>query len=399
MTTINFKDFAKNEKDSPEVSFRRILILFVALSCCFCGFIWGLLYYSIFGKGIITYLPFSFVAIVGSTIIISHLLRNYKVLVYAQLICITWIPMFIQWSIGSIDRSGFVTAWSFLGPLGALIFLKLRQSVLWMIMFIIIVSVIFEPSLLGEKAEVTHNTRILFYIMNIVMASSVVFVTMAWFARIIQIEKGRSDDLLLNILPTEVAEELKSKGQADARLMDEVTVLFTDFRAFTEISEKLTAKELVSEINEYFSSFDVIMDKYGIEKIKTIGDSYMAAGGLPSPNKTHPEDVVNAALEIQKYVLKHKVERESQGKPYFEVRIGIHSGPVVAGIVGIKKFQYDIWGDTVNTASRMESSGEAGKVNISGTTYELVRDKFTCIHRGKIKAKGKGEVDMYFVER
>lgn len=211
-------------------------------------------------------------------------------------------------------------------------------------------------------------------------------------------QKKRSDDLLLNILPEEVAEELKTKGSAEAKFIDEVTVLFTDFKDFTELSEKLTPKELVSEINDCFSAFDHIMQKYGVEKIKTIGDSYMAAGGLPVTNTSHASDVVNSALEIQKFILQRKAKRESEGKLFFEIRIGVHSGPVVAGIVGVKKFSYDIWGDTVNTASRMESSGEVGQVNISGATYSLVKDKFNCVYRGKIKAKGKGEIDMYFVE-
>ncbi len=211
-------------------------------------------------------------------------------------------------------------------------------------------------------------------------------------------EKARSEELLLNILPQEVAEELKAKGSAEAKLINEVTVLFTDFKGFTQLSEKLTPKELVGEINTCFSAFDHIMQKYGVEKIKTIGDAYMAAGGLPTPNKTHAEDVVKAALEIQDFMHRHKVEKEAAGQMFFEIRIGVHTGAVVAGIVGIKKFAYDIWGDTVNTASRMESSGEVGKVNVSGSTYELVKDKFTCMHRGKITAKGKGEIDMYFVE-
>jgi adenylate cyclase len=211
-------------------------------------------------------------------------------------------------------------------------------------------------------------------------------------------EKKRSDELLLNILPAAVAEELKAKGSAEAQLIDEVTVLFTDFKGFTAMSEKLTPKELVRDIHECFSAFDHIIDKYGIEKIKTIGDSYMAAGGLPIPNKTHAADAINAALEIIQFIAEGKARKIAGGAPYFEIRIGVHTGPVVAGIVGVKKFAYDIWGDTVNIASRMESSGEAGKINISGSTYAKVKDKYNCTYRGKIEAKNKGLIDMYFVD-
>jgi class 3 adenylate cyclase len=216
--------------------------------------------------------------------------------------------------------------------------------------------------------------------------------------KLIEHEQRRSEELLLNILPSEVAEELKEKGSADAKQFDEVTVMFTDFKGFTKISEKLTPSELVAEIDTCFKAFDHIINKHNIEKIKTIGDAYMCAGGLPVLNKTHASDVVLAALEIQQFMQQHLKARELQGKELFEIRIGIHTGPVVAGIVGVKKFAYDIWGDTVNTASRMESSGEVGKVNISGSTFDLVKDQFNCIHRGKIAAKGKGEIDMYFVE-
>lgn len=207
-------------------------------------------------------------------------------------------------------------------------------------------------------------------------------------------EKLRTDELLCNILPAEVAEELKAKGSAEARQYEEVTVMFTDFEDFTIISEHLSPKQLVADIHSYFEAFDKIISKYKIEKIKTIGDSYMCAGGLPVANSTHALDVVHAAWELQDYMNRCKKD----GKSLYNIRIGIHTGPVVAGIVGVMKFAYDIWGDTVNTASRLETAGEAGKINISGATYVLVKDHFQCTYRGKVEAKHKGLIDMYFVE-
>ncbi len=205
-------------------------------------------------------------------------------------------------------------------------------------------------------------------------------------------EKKRSDDLLLNILPAEVAEELKATGGAEAKHFDNVSVLFTDFVGFTSISEKLSPKELVREIHQCFTAFDEIIERNGLEKIKTIGDAYLAVCGMPNEDKDHAKKTVKAAIEIMDFINKRIVEG---GK--FNIRIGINSGPVVAGIVGVKKFAYDIWGDTVNTAARMEQHSVNGKINISGSTYELVKNDFKCEHRGKIEAKNKGEVDMYFV--
>ncbi len=211
----------------------------------------------------------------------------------------------------------------------------------------------------------------------------------------------RSDELLLNILPAEVADELKATGGAQARYFEQATILFTDFKGFTQRSEQVTATELVQELNDCFKAFDAIMDKYRIEKIKTIGDAYMAAGGVPDPAHGSPADVVHAALEMQQFMLRLRAERSANGEPCFEMRVGIHTGPVVAGIVGVKKFQYDIWGDTVNTASRMESSGETGRVNVSGSTYELLKNdpRMRFEPRGMVAAKGKGELHMYFVSR
>lgn len=216
--------------------------------------------------------------------------------------------------------------------------------------------------------------------------------------QIIANEKKRSDDLLLNILPAETARELKENGKAKAKHFDSVTVLFSDIVSFTQIAESLKAEELVALLDDCFHGFDAIMKKHQVEKIKTIGDAYMCVGGLPVPNKTHAADVVKAGLEMQAFMEDFNQKRKKANQPAFQLRIGIHTGPVVAGIVGSTKFAYDIWGDTVNLASRMESSGEAGKVNISETTYALIKNDFSITSRGKILAKGKGEVEMYFVE-
>lgn len=212
-------------------------------------------------------------------------------------------------------------------------------------------------------------------------------------------EKERSEDLLNNILPAEVAEELKQKGHTEAGYMDQVTVLFTDFKGFTGISEQMDAADLVAELNACFKAFDHIVEKYGLEKIKTIGDAYLCVGGLPKPLVDAPRKVVHAALEMQAVIAQRKEERLSQGLVAFDMRAGIHTGPVVAGVVGLKKFQYDIWGDTVDIAHRMEGECEVGKVNISEATYELVKDEIDIAFtsRGKIQAKGTGEMEMYFV--
>jgi len=215
--------------------------------------------------------------------------------------------------------------------------------------------------------------------------------------QIIAKEKHKSDTLLLNILPAETAQELKDKGHATPRQYELVTVLFTDFKGFTNVAETMSPEDIVRELDNCFLAFDEIVEKYNLERIKTIGDSYMCAGGVPTVNKTNPADAVKAGLEMQAFMQKLKAQRQAEGKPYFECRLGIHSGKVVAGVVGKKKFAYDIWGDTVNVASRMESSGEVNKINISADTYTLIKDNFTCEHRGKINAKGKGEIDMYFV--
>lgn len=223
--------------------------------------------------------------------------------------------------------------------------------------------------------------------------------TLAEKNKIIEQEKLRNEELLLNILPKNIADELKANGKAKARRFDQVTVLFSDFVNFTKIAEQLTPEELVEELDKCFKAFDHITKQYpDIEKIKTIGDAYMCASGL-SERKGLPNNLVQAALDMQSYLEEYKGLRIKQGKPYFEARIGLHTGPVVAGVVGDVKFAYDIWGDTVNLASRIESNSEAGQVNISQDTYNLIRYRYDCNYRGKMPAKNKGELDMYYVNK
>jgi class 3 adenylate cyclase len=214
--------------------------------------------------------------------------------------------------------------------------------------------------------------------------------------RLLAEEKDKSEDLLLNILPAKVAQELKQTGASRAQLFDQVTVLFTDFVNFTQAAEHTPPQQLVDELHTCFKEFDAIIARHGIEKIKTVGDAYIAVCGLPQPDAQHAPKVVNAAIEIASFM---KERRAKHGERIFEVRIGVHTGSVVAGIVGVKKIAYDIWGDTVNVAARMESSGEPGKVNISGVTHkEIANDeRFRFEFRGNIEAKHKGKIEMYFV--
>jgi len=211
------------------------------------------------------------------------------------------------------------------------------------------------------------------------------------------LEKEKTEALLNNVLPKNTANEIMAKGKATKIKYNFVTVLFSDIQGFTRIAEEMNPEVLIDELDKFFFHFDSVVEKYGIEKIKTIGDAYMCAGGIPEKNRTNPIEVILAALEMQQYMNKLKASSELEGMKYWDIRIGIHTGTVVAGVVGQKKLSYDIWGDTVNTASRMESSGDAGKINISGTTYEFVKDFFICEYRGKMPVKYKGELHMYFV--
>jgi class 3 adenylate cyclase len=395
------KLYAHREDDSPDLAFQKQLLAIVSSFLFLCGVVWTIMYYSMFGWTIpaIAALLFAVNALVS--IIVSHRIKNHLLLVYSIFYATTAAPVIAQWSMGSLQNSGDTIIWGFLTPLGILIFTSLRPAIISLGVFItcVLITSIFQPVFPGPSLVASPGMIKMLYSMNICISFSVLFATCAWFVHTIKVEKHISETLLLNILPTDVAMELKKYGKVEPVSHESVTVLFSDFKGFTEISETISAKELVAEINHCFGAFDEITTRYNIEKIKTIGDSYMAVGGNFSGNECTPWHVVSAGLEMQEYIKKRKKERELEGKFSFNMRVGVHSGPIVAGVVGVKKFQFDIWGDTVNIASRMESNGEIEKLNVSGVTYELIKDKFDFEFRGLLPVKGKGEMAMYFVKQ
>ncbi len=395
------KLYARRDEDTPDLAFQKQLLIIISSFLFLCGVAWTLMYYLMFGWSIpaIAACLYAINAIV--TIIVSHKLKNHLLLVYSIFFASTLAPVIAQWSMGSIQNGGITVVWGFLTPLGVLIFTSIRPAIFFMGIFIacLLITAIFQPVFPGRPLVASDTMIKVLYSMNLSISFSVIFVTCAWFVNTIKAEKLISETLLLNILPNDVAVELKKFGKVEPVSHEHATVLFTDFKGFTEISESITAKELVAEINHCFGAFDEITTRYKIEKIKTIGDSYMAVGGQFSGVECTPWHVVSAGVEMQDYIKKRKKECESEGKFSFDMRVGVHSGPVVSGVVGVKKFQFDIWGDTVNIASRMQSNGEVGEVNISGRTYDLIKDRFDFEFRGLLPVKGKGDMPMYFVRQ
>lgn len=255
--------------------------------------------------------------------------------------------------------------------------------------------------LVTQKQKLLKNASVAGLVLLLIIAFIILrnYLVKSRINKILDQQNEEIEGLLRNILPEEVAHELQKSGVATPRSYSSVSVLFTDFKGFSTIAKDLSPEVLVAELNSFFIAFDAIIDKYNLEKIKTIGDAYMCAGGIPTESATHPTDAINAGLEMQQFITGHNVERAKAGKVTWDLRVGIHTGPVVAGVVGKRKYAYDIWGSTVNIASRMESNGEAGKVNISDSTYQLVKDEFSFEYRGKISAKNVGDIDMYFVDK
>jgi len=393
--------FAYDPTDTDDLKLKKVASVIIAGACSIAGIGWAAMYYLIYGFGLTAILPASFVVIAGLCILVAHLTKNHLWSTYGLIVCIMYITAGIQWSIGGMFDSGFVMAWSIVGPITALMFFSLREAIVWFSLFFlnIVITAVFDDYFSLHAIPIDQAISQMYFVMNLGVSSLVVFIFASYFVSSIQKEKQRSEGLLLNILPLEVANELKVSGSVVPRDFEDTTVLFTDFKGFTDLAGKMTAKELVEEIDTCFTTFDYIATKYNVEKVKTIGDAYMAVGGGINSTDCPPCNVIRAGLEMQAFMEQRKKALQENGKPFFEMRLGIHTGHVVAGVVGVKKFQYDIWGDTVNIASRMESHGEVGRVNISSATYEMVKDRpdLAFTKREKLTVKGKGEMEMYFV--
>ena len=304
-------------------------------------------------------------------------------------------------ALGGFVNSSAVILWSLICPLGALLFSKPHHAPWWFLAYLglIILSGLIEP-----YVRIANNLSpalvTFFFAANIGGVASIAFILLYYFVgqknialKLLRLEQEKSESLLLNVLPKEIAAILKNENRTIADYFDGASILFADMVNFTPMSAAMVPAEMVDLLNEVFSYFDSLVEKYGVEKIRTIGDNYMAASGVPRPRPDHAQALARMALEMRSYISDHP----SSVNQRLDFRIGINSGPVVAGVIGRKKFIYDLWGDAVNTASRMESHGVPGKIQITRETYELIKDEFICDPRGKVMVKGKGEMETWYL--
>jgi guanylate cyclase len=388
--------FAHHPDDSAEISSEKLAAFIVAGSCCVAGALWTVMYVVIFGWGLTAALPLSFVVLVGGALVVSQVLKDHRPAVYIQIFSISYIPALIQWTIGGALESGFVMAWALLGPITALVFLSIRQSLIWLLLFLanLAVTVAFDGYFESHAQVVTDAERLFFFVVNLGASSVVVFAFAGYFVAAAVSERENANRLLLNVLPREIAPILKESDRTIADHYDSASVLFADIVGSTPLFATMEPEEAVDWLNEVFSAFDGLVEDCGLEKIRTIGDNYMVAAGVPTRRPDHANALARLALDM----ISAAQDVSKLNGQRIEFRIGINSGPLVAGVIGTTKFHYDVWGDTVNVASRMESHGKPGRVHITESTYALIKDDFVCESRGPIEVKGKGEMETWFVK-
>lgn len=385
--------------DSEDVRLQKTLLVFSSLMMASLAIAWGSIY-LVFGEYIAAAIPLSYSALSFLSIASFARNRRYRFFRATQLLFPLLLPFFLMIALGGFVNSSAVVLWSLTSPLGALLFAERRQATGWFLAYLalVIIGALLEP--FGRPAcNLPPVMRTIFFVMNIGCTSTVAFVLLQYFVtqrnanlRLLHLEQEKSENLLLNILPKEIADILKNENRTIADHYDGVSILFADVVNFTPMSALMTPVELVELLNGVFSYFDTLVGKYGLEKIKTIGDCYMVAAGVPQPRPDHAHVLTHMALEVQNHFSRHRF-----GGRKLAFRIGINSGPVVAGVIGRMKFIYDLWGDAVNTASRMESHGVGGRIQVTEATYELIKDDFVCEPRGTVNVKGKGKMEVWHV--
>jgi len=351
--------------------------------------------YAVLGLWLSAAIPFAYQVASAASIYAFARTRRYRLFRTSQLAMSLVLPFVLQWSLGGFGTSSAMGLWALTCPVGALLFVNARQAVPWFLAFVslVAVSAAFDPVLSDHAPTLPNGLVVSFFALNIVGVSATVYLLLQYFVRSRERALAESERLLLNVLPAPVAARLKESDQIIADGFGEVTVLFADIVGFTGLAERLAPREIVLLLDRVFSSWDALAARHGLEKIKTIGDAYMVAGGLPEQREDHVEAVANMALEMNAELQSCLA---SVGRT-LEVRIGIDTGPVVAGVIGRARFIYDLWGDTVNTASRMESHGLPGAVHVTERVYQRLRPTFELQSRGPIEIKGKGRLSTYLL--
>ena len=386
-------------RDDEERRFRKGLLVVIAVLILPISLVWGTLYVALGAPaGLIAYLYF---VISVAAILVFARTRDAEAFLRAELVAILFAPTVSMAFVGGFVASGGVGLWGIMAPLGALVFGGWRSGIRWFAGFL---AVFLLSGLAGEiyggLSDLPRWFQSAMIALNISVGGAIVFTLLALFAKqreealeALRIEQGKADNLLLNILPRSIADRLKADTQPIADQFSSASILFADVADFTPWSERRSPAEVVGMLDHLFSHFDTLAERYGLEKIKTIGDCFMVAAGVPTPRPDHARAIVLMGLDM----LEAMTSSDAVGHLGLELRIGINSGPVVAGVIGRKRFLYDLWGDAVNTASRMESQGTPGRIQITRATYELIADEFDCEPRGTITVKGKGQMEVWYV--
>lgn len=387
-------------RDSEDVRLHKSMLVMSTVMFLSAGLLWGLMYFAL-GETTAGWIPFSYGLFSLLSLIFFATNGRYRIFRFSQLILILLLPFLLMAALGGYINGSVVIIWAIIAPMGALIFDEPQRAPAWFVGYLglVILSGFLQP-FLRQANTLSARQMLLFFVLNVGVVSTFVFILLYTFVRqrnallaLVRIEQGKSENLLLNILPKEIAAILKNEERTIADHFPGASILFADMVGFTPMTASMTPIAMVDLLNEVFTFFDSLVDKYGVEKIRTIGDSYMVASGVPRPRPDHAQALAHMALEMRTFIQTNAACRERE----LNFRIGINSGPVVAGVIGRKKFIYDLWGDAVNTASRMESHGTPGCIQITRETYELIKDEFVCEPRGTIPVKGKGDMETWYL--